>query len=341
MKTQVFLVLFVLGLLAPVASRGEGKFVGASSPLAAPLVLRWMEDLQAARPGSRTTLRTRPAQKALDLWRARKALFAAVESPLTPEEQKDLLAWSPFQLPVAIGAAAVVYNAPGVPDGLKLSPGLLSRIFNGEVGNWNHPHIAQMNQGTTLPPMPIRVIAREAGPRDLFPALLAGRDADRIGKTRGDGLLDWAVGSTVKGDGEALRSLREWAGGIALVDASFVLTQGLPSAAVMNQAGRYIQPSPASLAAAASDIVRLPANFQVALSGSIAPEAYPLSSFLWMMLYQDAAKAYKDRGKASALAEFLRFVLTQGQEKAGSLGFAPLPERLRVQVLERAGGIKF
>jgi phosphate transport system substrate-binding protein len=325
--------LLLLLVLVPTLTWGGEDLRVSSSTLAAPLLRHGGEPAL----GPRFSVQTHSAGKALRLWMDRKVLFAVVESPLTPTDWKELLARPAVQLPIAIGAVAVVYNAPGVPEGLKLSPGLLSRIFSGEVKNWNDPRIAQTNPEIFLPALPIHLVpkAQGSGLRDLFPTLLMRLDDDWVPTDPGASALAWPVGKKVGDDAEALRALEEWPGTLAVLDLPFVSERGLPTAALLNQAGRYVRPSPESLAAAASDLPRLPDNFEVALMASGAPEAYPLASFIWLMGYRDPGKVFGARGKK--VAEFLGSVLPPGPGPATGMGFAPLPGHLRDQIMERAG----
>jgi len=329
MKT---VLLIVLGcFLAPSLSLADG-LRGAVSNLASPLVREWLAGSLGL------SLETLPGEEAVRLFMDRKAHFAVVESGFTPEEGKELLVRPALDLPVAIAGAAVVYNVPGVPEGLQLSPGLLSLILLGEIANWNHPKIVQMNPGLSLPAMAIRVVPRSAGSsaRDLLPSCLMRMDLDGTIRFSDRGALLWPTGKVVPGDPEVLESLSAWAGSLGVIDASFAHRKQAPTASILNASGRFVRPSPASLAAAASDLVHLPENLQVSLSFSSAAGAYPLSSFLWCMTYRDPAKAFRDKRKGKALAELVGSLLTGGQAKADSLGFAPLPGRLRDQVLEKA-----
>src|SRR5947209_2356808 len=54
-------------------------------------------------------------------------------------------------------------------------------------------------------------------------------------------------------------------------------------------------------------------------------KAYPIASFTWFLL----RKEYDDAAKAGALVKFVWWAETEGQAKAESLGYAPLPKQLR------------
>jgi phosphate transport system substrate-binding protein len=68
-------------------------------------------------------------------------------------------------------------------------------------------------------------------------------------------------------------------------------------------------------------------------SGSPSPtlpgeQAYPVSSFTWILLDQ----AQKDAAKGAALVDFLWWAVHDGQQLSGGLGYAPLPAPVVMQV---------
>ena len=51
--------------------------------------------------------------------------------------------------------------------------------------------------------------------------------------------------------------------------------------------------------------------------------AYPISSFTWLLLYEDPQD--KTQGR-QMMVDFLQWALTDGQKLAPELGYAPLPQ---------------
>ena len=50
--------------------------------------------------------------------------------------------------------------------------------------------------------------------------------------------------------------------------------------------------------------------------------AYPISSFTWLLLYEDP----EDKAKARIMVDFIKWALTDGQKFGRELGYAPLPQ---------------
>jgi phosphate transport system substrate-binding protein len=92
-------------------------------------------------------------------------------------------------------------------------------------------------------------------------------------------------------------------------------------AAVENKSGNFVAASPESGAAALASI-EMPENLRVWPVDTDAPDAYPISSFTWLLLY----KKYADGAKLRALKDFVTYALTEGQSFAVELGYIPLPE---------------
>ena len=73
-------------------------------------------------------------------------------------------------------------------------------------------------------------------------------------------------------------------------------------------------------AAAASAVV--PDDFRVSITNAPGKDAYPISSFTWLLV---PAKI-QDAQKRKILTDFLRWMLAGGQKLAEPLGYAPLPK---------------
>jgi phosphate transport system substrate-binding protein len=66
----------------------------------------------------------------------------------------------------------------------------------------------------------------------------------------------------------------------------------------------------------------MPADFRVSITNAPGADAYPISSFTWLLLYE----APQDKTQGRQMQEFLRWALTDGQKLAPELGYARLPQ---------------
>ena len=78
-------------------------------------------------------------------------------------------------------------------------------------------------------------------------------------------------------------------------------------------------------AAAAAAAAQMPADFRVSITNAPGKGVYPISSFTWLLLYENP----KDKAQAKAMVDFMKWALTDGQKFAAELGYAPLPDRGR------------
>ena len=335
--SAMFCILQQPSALAAVSLKGSG------SVLAAPLCQHWIRDYTALHPQVKIKYEAKNSSDGISQWIGRGADFALSDTGLTSAEERRIIGRPSFHLPVAIEAVAITYNLPGVADGLRLSPWVLSSIFMGNIKRWNDSKIAALNPEKKLPALDILVLHRseESALHDLFPSFLARTNSKWTAKRGKEKKLHWPVGSNIHQNEKIHEKLRKQPGYIAAVDYSYAALKGLPMAAIRNEAGFFVAPSPETLLAATSDILQLPDNFRVFLESSRAPQAYPLCSFLWMLVYQDAYKACRNHDRAGALVDFLKWVLTKGQKTAEELSYLPLPEKYLSRVRAAVESMKY
>jgi phosphate transport system substrate-binding protein len=92
---------------------------------------------------------------------------------------------------------------------------------------------------------------------------------------------------------------------------------------VLNSSGEPVKASVEAVTAAAAEAVKaMPADFRVSITNAPGKGVYPISSFTWILLYENA----KDKAQAKTMVDFMKWALTDGQRFAADLGYAPLPE---------------
>ena len=332
-------VLFLLAgpLFADVSLKGSG------SVLPAPLFLQWTGEYHRLHPEVKLKYEVKNSTDGINQFLGRGAEWAATDSPLTDNEERKTLGHPVLHLPVAIEAVALTYNLPGVPSGIKLSPGVLSKIFMGAIKKWNDIAITEPNPGISFPNMDILVIHRgdESTLHDLFPGTLAKLDPQLTLKREKDKSLKWPVGQNFKGNEKVMEKIKKWPGVIAAVDYSYAAQKHLPVAQLKNTTGHYVAPSEESLRAATADLVSLPEDSKVILARSRSPKAYPLCGFCWLLTYQDNYRVTHDHKKSQALVDFLNWIFTDGQKLENDLAYAPLPDSFLEQMKAKVQTIKY
>lgn len=260
--------------------------------------------------------------------------FGASDAPMNEEE----LAKAPgiLHLPTVLGAVAVTYNLPDVPAGLKLDGATVSDIFLGNIERWNDPRIARFNPGVTLPAQDILPVYRTdgSGTTYVFTDYLAAVSPDwqqRVGTGKS---VQWPTGLGAKGNEGVAGQVRQTPGAVGYVELAYANQTQLPTAALRNRAGQFVQPSVAATSAAAADLtekLRQHPDFRLSLVDPAGQGAYPIASWTYLLVPSNIA----DCGKARAIDELVRWSLQEGDDYARELDYAPLPENAKQQVLEK------
>ncbi len=112
-------------------------------------------------------------------------------------------------------------------------------------------------------------------------------------------------------------------GSIGYVELIYALQTKISYGTVQNMAGEFVQATTESVTAAAAGAAQtMPADFRVSITNAEGSGAYPISSFTWLLLYENP----KDKAQAKVMLDFMKWALSDGQKFAPGLGYAPLPD---------------
>lgn len=266
--------------------------------------------------------------------------FGASDGPMTEEEMSRATGGAVLHFPSVLGAVVLTYNLEGV-TGLKLTPDVIADVFLGKITKWNDARIAAVNPGLTLPGKDILVVHRSdgSGTTYVFTDYLAAVSPEwSAGPGRGK-QVNWPVGLGGKGNEQVAAQVKQTPGTIGYVELAYARQNGLPAAAVKNTAGQFVEPSPASITAAAEGALSQmgpDSDYRVSIVNSPGATAYPISSFTWLLVYAQQ----NDAVKGQKLVDFMRWMYDAGQKSAAALDYAPLPASLATQLTERLSTIK-
>jgi phosphate transport system substrate-binding protein len=268
-------------------------------------------------------------RRGIDQWLGKGSDFLVTNFPLIPSDEKRT-GGNLLYIPVALNAAVVTYNLPGVPTGLRLTPQALLDIFSGKIKRWNNSNIRELNPGLPLPDLGITILRRddESSLFDLFPDYLKKLD-DGWGFTDPgpNQKIKWPLSRGVHGNDGLLRETRKTAGSIGVVDFVYAAANDLPSVQLKNEMGFFVPPTAESLTAAVADLSDLPPDLKVSVTRPRDPGAYPLTSFEWVLARPRTSKGNHDFKKNQALAQFLSWWLGDGQTVEQQADGVSLPER--------------
>jgi phosphate transport system substrate-binding protein len=117
-------------------------------------------------------------------------------------------------------------------------------------------------------------------------------------------------------------------GSIGYIELIYAVQNKIPYGTVQNSSGSFVKASLASVTAAAASAPKMPADFRVSITNAPGKDAYPISSFTWLLIpYQS-----KDAAKGKILADFLSWMVVDGQKMTADLTYAPLPDSVIAKV---------
>lgn len=256
--------------------------------------------------------------------------FGATDAYLSDSELAEMPS-DVIHIPTCIGAVVIAYNLPGV-EGLKLTPELLEGIFLGTITKWNDSRIADINQGLNLPDMNITVVYRSdgSGTTYIFSDYMS-KVSTRWMESLGTGKsLNWPSGIGAKGNPGVAGTISQSEGTIGYIGFEYAIAQKIPMASLMNSSGNFIEPSLSSFTAAAT--VDIPADTRIMITNAPGADAYPITSFTWIILYKEQAYSGRSQALATATVKTIEWLIGENaQAIASSVNYGPLPEKAEEQ----------
>jgi phosphate transport system substrate-binding protein len=296
---------------------------GAGATFPNPIYSKWFAEYNKLKPNVRINYQPIGSGGGIRQVTAQTVFFGATDGPMT-EEQILAAPGKILHLPTVLGADVPVYNLPGVSGELRFTGALLADIFLGKVTKWNDPALVKLNPSAKLPATDITVVHRSdgSGTTYIWVDFLAKASPEwkkRVGVATS---VNWPTGVGGKGNEGVSGLVQQVPGSIGYVELIYALQNKIAYGAVQNLAGEFVRASVASVtAAAASAAAKMPADFRVSITNAEGKGAYPISSFTWLLLYENP----KDKAQSKAMVDFMKWALGDGQKFASELGYAPLP----------------
>jgi phosphate transport system substrate-binding protein len=264
--------------------------------------------------------------------------FGASDMPMTDKQLQDAKALNILNIPTVLGAVVPAYNIPGVSGEVKFTPDALAGIFLGKISKWNDKAITSANPGVNFPDKEIIVVHRSDGSGTTFiwTDYLSKISPEWKGQVGSDTSVKWPVGLGQKGNEGVAGSLRQMSGAIGYVELIYAVQNNIPYGSVRNAAGVFVKASLEGVTAAAASAPKMPADFRVSITNAPGKDAYPISSFTWLLIPAQS----KDAAKGKILADFLNWMVTDGQKMTSALAYAPLPDNVAAKVKDAIRQVK-
>jgi len=318
---------------AVIALRGAG----ATFPW--PIYQKWFEAYQQKSPEVRIGYDPVGSESGIQLLSHGEVDFAGSDMPLSDQAMADSKVRF-VQFATVLGAVVPIYNLQSVKQFLNFTPEALAGIYLGTIKRWNDPLIQASNPGVSLPDSEIVVVHRSDGSGTTFVwtdylAKVSPEWKQRVGAA--SARISWPLGRGAERNDGVAALVRRTLNSIGYVELIYAIQHELRYGAVRNGAGNFVKADLASVTAAAGGMGESgKTDFRVSITNAPGKDAYPISTFTWVLLPEEG-----ERGpKRSAVVEFLRWALTSGQRQCASLGYAPLPAEVTNEELKALGGLK-
>ena len=311
-------------VLCLTASAQSLNGAGASFP--APIYQKWFSEYSSAHRGVQINYQSLGSGAGIRQVIAGTVDFGASDGPMS-DEQLHQAPGKILHIPTVLGAVVPAYNIPGVRQELKFTPETLAGIFLGKITNWNDPQIAKVNPGVRFPNLSIVVVHRSdgSGTSFIFTDYLSKVSPQWKSTVGANTAVKWPVGLGGKGNEGVAGQVRQMEGAIGYVELIYAVQNNISYGVVRNKAGNFVKATLESVsAAAAGAATSIPADYRVSITNADGKNAYPISSFTWLLIPQQS----RDASKGKVLHDFLEWMLKDGQEQASSLSYAPLPKEV-------------
>jgi phosphate transport system substrate-binding protein len=312
---------------------------GAGATFPYPIYSKWFSDY-AAKTGVKINYASIGSGGGIKQLSEGTVDFGATDGPMTEEDQAKAKGGRVLHFPAVLGAVVITYNLAEVSAPLRLTGEVLGDIFLGKIKKWNDVRLASLNPGVTLPAKDILVVHRSdgSGTTYIFTDYLAAvSPAWASGPGRGKD-VNWPIGLGGKGNEGVAGSVKQTPASIGYVELAYAKQNRLPTAHMQNATGAFVEPTIESITAAAeaaSSKLGPDSDYRVSIVNSAGPGVYPISSFTWLLVYQNQP----DATKGKKLVDFMRWMYAEGQASAPALDYAPLPKVLSDQLAQRLSTI--
>ncbi len=324
---------------AGVATASASTISESGSSLVYPLVAKWSavyhtNTVKAAAGGSSAGI------SSIQTAGSSANTIGASDAPMTSTQYSGgTNAGKYVEIPWALSATDVVYNIPGVSNGLKLTGSILAQIYTGKITSWSNAAIVKLNPKYTaaLKKAPkITPVFRSDGSGDSFvfqnfltksaPKQWVLNGSAPAVSTTFPGIVGQGENGNYGISGEVSKN----AGAIGYVSAYYAISQhGIRQAALQNAAGNFELANGATIQNAAKSNSAIPAQgdaftsalgVQIQYPSKAYKTAYPISTYTYAIVLSKGEQSPGD------LQNFLTWATTTGQKYGSALVFYPLPQ---------------
>jgi phosphate transport system substrate-binding protein len=324
MKKQI-LWITLLAIAASMAMSAAETINGAGATFPAPIYQKWFEEYHKAHPDVQINYQAIGSGGGIRQLTDGTVDFGASDMPMTDEQLAAVKKGKVLHFPTVLGGIVPTYNVQGVTADLKFSGDTLAGIYMGSIKKWNDAPLKKDNPGVNLPNEDITVVHRSdgSGTSFVFSDYLSKVSPEWKTKVGANTSVNWPVGLGGKGNEGVAGLVKQTPNSIGYVELIYAVQNKMGYGSMKNAAGNFVKADFASVSEAAAGAAKeMPADFRVSITNAPGKNAYPISTFTWLLIPDKIDNAQKKM----AITEFLKWMMTTGQQACAGLSYAPLPQ---------------
>lgn len=330
--------MMLLGcVLLALPALGQTTLNGAGATFPNPMYSKWFSEYHKVHGDVQVNYQPIGSGGGIRQVTAGTVDFGASDMPMTDKQLQDSKV-KILNIPTVLGAVVPAYNIPGVTGEVKFTPAALAGIFMGKIGKWNDKAITSENPGLNFPDKEIIVVHRSDGSGTTFiwTDFLSKVSPEWKSQVGADTSVKWPIGMGGLHNEGVAGLIRQLSGSIGYVELIYAVQNNIAYGSVRNSSGVFLKATLEGVTAAAASAPKMPADFRVSITNAPGKDAYPISSFTWLLIPAQS----KDPAKGKILSDFLNWMVTDGQKMTSALAYAPLPQNVAEKVKEAIKQVK-
>ncbi|BAT58086.1 phosphate-binding protein PstS precursor [Variibacter gotjawalensis] len=318
---KFFKSIVAAGLVAASTSAFAADITGAGATFPFPVYSKWA-DAYKKETGNGLNYQSIGSGAGIKQIQAKTVTFGATDAPLKAEQlEKDGL----VQWPMVMGAIVPVINVEGIKPGeLVLDGPTLANIYLGVVKKWDDEAIKKLNPSLKLPSTAIAVVRRSDGSGTTFnfTDYLSKASADWKTKVGVNTAVEWPVGVGAKGNEGVAANVGQTKNSIGYVEYAYAKQNKLTYTALINKAGKPVQPTIETFQSAAANANWESApGYYVILTEQPGDKSWPITAATFILMH----KAPTDKAAAAEALKFFTWAFEKGGKMAEDLDYIPMP----------------
>lgn len=342
MKRFAGILLAGLAIVFVLSAQGTLSITGAGATFPNPIYSKWVDEYHKQHPNVEINYQSVGSGAGIKQVTDGTVDFGATDGPMNDEQLKayqEKHGFGILHFPTVLGGVVPTYNIPKVSATLNFTPEALAGIFLGKITKWNDPAIAGANSGVTLPGDDIVVVHRSEGSGTTYCftdylSKVSDEWKNKVGKGTS---VNWPVGLGGKGNEGVTGQIKNTPNSLGYVELIYAAANKIPYGSVKNSSGAFVKAELASVSAAAAGAAKdMPDDFRVSITNAPGKNAYPISTFTWLLI----PEKFSDAAKRDAIKDFVKWGISDGQKYTKDLAYAELPKTVVTKEMQALSKIQ-